>query len=356
MAHELTHVAQQQGATGVAAAASTVFRKTKGEEVVAKATTSIEAKDQLKAAVDVLRVALRDTKKGKAVGFNKQAGLKQVETAAKVLGLTTAATDSLKRDWEWLIDNRKAAETDDYRRKEIAFFSALRSPLATLAAVHPESHAENLLRNTPPQVVDVIFNVADATIPPLQLYTYAAIEGLLNRYVRPQLGLASTAFPTKAQLATVRTDKPISGFVALGLDDFMTEMNAPREPLSKFLPAGYDPKKAQEVRHINEKGREVRSAEFADLKTALQALLAMLKRRRTLFEQDAKAAGYATPTEEELVYWTYVYFNFGEFGGKQQLQKFKGKRKLSDWISNQEFPNSIKLLQTFKMLKAMKLF
>jgi negative regulator of replication initiation len=133
-------------------------------------------------------------------------------------------------------------------------------------------------------------------------------------------------------------------------------MNAPREPLSKFLPAGYDPKKAQEVRHINEKGREVRSAEFADLKTALQALLAMLKRRRTLFEQDAKAAGYATPTEEELVYWTYVYFNFGEFGGKQQLQKFKGKRKLSDWISNQEFPNSIKLLQTFKMLKAMKLF
>jgi hypothetical protein len=64
--------------------------------------------------------------------------------------------------------------------------------------------------------------------------------------------------------------------------------------------------------------------------------------------------GTRAPTEDELVYWTYVYFNSGENNG--QLKKHKGKRKLSDWINKGEFDNSIKLLQSYRMLRDMKVF
>lgn len=357
LAHELTHVAQQQGVTGASASPTTIYRKTKGEEMVDKADTWLTTNDRLKVEVDVLKAALREVKREKSVGFNKTAGLTRVDNAAGILGLNAPAKSGLRSDWEWLVDNRKDKAAATYKSKEAAFWSALQSPLSKLSASHTGAHTEYWLRNTPPQVADIIFDVADATLPAEQLYTYAAAEGLVDVYVRPQIsGLSATAAPTKAQLAGVRTDRSVSGFTALGLDDFMTDMAAKREPLTGHLPPGYDPSKATEIRRTNEQGREVRSARFDDLKTALQAMSAMLKRRRTLFKQDAKANGYATPTEEELVYWTYLYYNAGEFGGKAQLEKYKGKRKLSDWITRGEYPNSIKILKSFRMLKAMKLF
>ncbi len=122
------------------------------------------------------------------------------------------------------------------------------------------------------------------------------------------------------------------------------------------MPKGFDLKKVKEIKRINEKGRTVRSGEFPNMLMAVQGLLAMLKRRRALFKQDAKAFGYATPTQDEIVYWTYLYFNAGEFGGKKPLKKYKGKRKLSDWIKKKEYSNSIKLLQSYRMVKAMKIF
>ena len=86
----------------------------------------------------------------------------------------------------------------------------------------------------------------------------------------------------------------------------------------------------------------------------LQALAASLKRRRALFRADVQTHGYASPTTDELVYWTYVYSNSGEFNG--QLKKYKGKRKLADWITKSEYPNAIKLLESYRMVKAMKIF
>lgn len=68
----------------------------------------------------------------------------------------------------------------------------------------------------------------------------------------------------------------------------------------------------------NEQGREVQSAIFPNLKMGLQALAA------------------------------------GEFNG--QLKAQKGKRKLADWIAKGEYPNSIKLLESYRMIKAMKIF
>jgi hypothetical protein len=356
LAHELGHVAQQHGTTGVSASPSTIYRKTKGEEMVDRADVWLSTNDKLKAEVDVLKAALAEAKKGKSVEFNKKEGVKRVDKAAAALGLKAPYIKSLKADWEWLVDNRKNHATKAYRAKQDAFFNAMKSPLKKLSASNPKAHTEYWLRNTPPQVVDVIYDVADAKMPADQLYLYAASEGLIDVYVRGQIGLSDTAVPTKPQLATVDTNKSLSGFAVLGTDDFMTDMAAKREPLTKYLPSGFDKSKATEIKRTNEKGREVRSAQFSDLKTGLQGMSAMLKRRRALFLEDAKANGYGTPTEEEIIFWTYLYYNPGEFAGKEQLTKYKGKRKLSDWITKGEYPKALMRVHSYRMLKAMKLF
>jgi len=341
---------------GAATSAPVTPAKTKGEEMTEKAEPWLSAEANVKAEVDVLTAALREIKKGKSVDFNKDAGVKRIGNVATILGLAAGTKTKLEGDWKWLVDNRKSSGTKAYQAREGTFFDDVQSPIKKLGSSFPKSQTKYWLKNTPSQVADLIIQVADVEMPADQLFAYAAKEGLIDRYVRPQMGLSPTDEPTKEQLKSVSTSKSISGFVALGLDDIVTDLTAKREPLTGFLPPGFDRSKATEVTKTNEMGREVKSMDFPNLLMALQALLAMLKRRRKLFVEDAKANGYKTPTTDELVYWTYIYFNSGEFGGKAQLEKYKGKRVLSDWIKSGEYENAIKLLQSYQMLKTMKLF
>ncbi len=354
LGHELTHVLQQENdrqekGHGV------IYRKTKGEETAEKTKNWLELDAKLKKEVDVLKVAIREAKKGKSVAFNQGAGLKRLRKAAMLLGIKVKELKDLNFDWNWLVDNRRLKAKESYKKKEAAFFAALKSPLKKLKKKYPKQQTHYWLKNSPAQVLEIIHKVSDAVLPADELWAYAFKEGLVD-YVRDEIGLAATSDPTEAQLKAVKVTNGISGFDYLGLDDFMTELSAKRKPLTGFLPAGFDLKKVKEIKEINEKGREVKSGKFPAMLMAVQALLAMLKRRRKLFTEDAKANGYNTPSREELVYWTYLYFNIGEFGGKKQLEKYKGKRKLSDWINKGEYSNSIKLLQSYRMVKAMKIF
>lgn len=351
LAHELTHVAQ--GDAGKTSA--TLHRKTKGETMKEKADVFLSTDANLKVEVDVLKAAISEIKQGKSVEFNKKAGIKRIRNAAKILALDAAETTALEETWERLVDNRKSSGTKKYKADEQSFFSTLRSPLTELGESFPKSQAKYWLKNTAPQMVDIIFQSADADLPADELYAYAMKEGLVD-YVRGKIGLADTDSPTAAQLKGVSTTDPVSGFGFLGLDDFMTDLAATRDPLKDFLPKGFDLTKVTEEKNINEKKREVRSGKFPDMTMAIQAMAAALKRKRKLFKEDATANGYAAPTRDELVYWTYVYFNSGEFGGKAQLEKYKGKRTLSDWITKNEYPNAIKLLESWQMIKKMNLF
>ncbi|HWN66483.1 MAG TPA: hypothetical protein VNM90_02525, partial [Haliangium sp.] len=167
---------------------------------------------------------------------------------------------------------------------------------------------------------------------------------------------------TASQLTTVPVDEEINGFTYLGLDDYQDDLNAKRKPMRDFLPSSFDESKVTPVQRQNEKGRTVRSGKFPDLKAALQAFSASMKRRRALFLEDAQAAGYGAPSQEELVYWTYIYYNAGVEigkgmkGGKGQLLKYKGKRKLGDWITKKEYPNAMKLLDSYRMIRELGVF
>jgi hypothetical protein len=329
--------------------------KTPGQQVTEKAGVFLSTESDVKTHTDVLKAALREISAGKAVGFNRDAGLKHIAEIANILGLDAAQKAQSEKDWEWLVDNRKTSSSAAYHAKKKSLFAAFRTPVEELGVQFPQSQAKFWLKNTPAQIADVVIKVSDADMPPLQVFAYGAKEGLV-KYVRDDIGLAQQDDPTEAQLAGVKTDKSVSGFDYLGLDDIVTELSSKRHPLTEFLPADFDRSKTTDLHKINEKGRRVQSMQFPNLLMALQGMVAVLKRRRKLFLEDAKELGYATPTEDETVYWTYVYFNSGEFGGKADLAKHKGKRKLSDWITSKVYPNAIKLLESFQMLRKMNLF
>ncbi len=343
LAHELAHVLQRSG--GIAA----FIRRapSRGKSMTDAADRWLQTDISIKEKVDKLKAALKEIKKRKNLEWNRKAGKKLIGDLGNQLSLEVAKINELKNIWDKLINTNK-----DFGKNEKELLRDLRSPLKRISDNYPESSAKYWLKNTPTQVADLLYRVADSDLPIDELYVYAAREGLVE-LVRDQLSLNVKDEPTKAQLQSFDTNKEVSGFDYLGSDDFMTELDAKRYPMRDFLPKGYDLSKVKEKKHINEKGREVPSADFPNLLMALQGMAAIIKRRRKLFLEDAKAEGYADPTREELVYWTYLYFNTGEFGGKGQLQKYKGKRKLSDWIRLKEYPNSIIVLESYKMLKNM---
>ena len=305
-----------------AGAAGRLTRQTKGEAAIEKAHTAwLDPDAAVKADVDVLKAALREIHAGKSVEFNRRAGKKRIAHALTAVA-RSGDTESVQHEWDWLIDNRANSGTD-YAARQKVFLGHFTTPLATLLGGHKDAQTKFWLKNTPASVMDQVITASDSSMPADQLWVYACREGLVT-WVRDQIGLGKTGDPTELQLQGVGTGGPISGFGYLGTDDFWADLNAARQPLSGFLPAGYDLGKLKHESDINEHGRTVDSVEFPDLKMGLEATAAEFKRRRALFLADVKAYGYAPPTTDELVYWTYVYFNSGENNG--QLKKHKGKR------------------------------
>ncbi|MEV0381204.1 hypothetical protein [Nonomuraea sp. NPDC050643] len=329
------------------------IQQSRGERVVENARRGFLTPDaNVKADVDVLKVALREVKAGKSVAFNAAEGKERITSALGTLGRATSEA-AVQAQWSGLVADRARAGTSAYAARERQFLGSFTTPLARLTQTHPRSQAKYWLKNTPSQVLDAVFAAATPDLPADQLYVYAFKEGLVD-YVRDQTGVSATADPTEAQLGSVRITSPISGYVYLGTDDFFTDLTAAKQPASRFLPPGYDLKRVVLDRRVNEKGREVQSARFPDLTMGLQGLAALVRRHRALFLADVKTYGYAAPTQAELVYWTYVYFNAGEFNG--QLKKYAGARRPGDWIARGEYPNSIRLLESWRMINAMRIF
>ena len=347
LAHELSHVILG------ADRSPTIARKTRGEAVIDRAHMDwLDPDAKVKDDIDIVKSAIKEIKQGKSVQFNDLAARKKIASALDSLGKLKELV-AVTAEWEWLTHHHSRSGQNSYKQKEKAFFAHFQTPLATLSAKHPKAQTKYWLKNTPPQVMDAIFTAADAALPADQLWAYAFKEGLAD-YVRNEIGLSKNDEPAMKQLMAVSTTKAVSGFQYLGTDDFWTDLTAKRMPLSGYLPQGYDLTRIEHESNRNEKYRWVDSARSPDLIMGLQALSAQLRRRRDIFLADATRFGYSTPTTDELVYWTYVYFNSGEYTG--QLVKYKGKRKLSDWITKGEYPNAIKLLESYRMVCKMNIF
>jgi hypothetical protein len=332
-------------------------RQTPGDVTFASARSWLDQDAKVKVETDVLRAAIREIKRGKSVGFNRDAGKLRLATALTELGKGGEQT-AVEAEWIWLVENRAKAAEAEYQRKEREFFAHFVTPLATESAARPRSRATYWLRNSPAKVLDDVISAAnEAGLPPAELYAYAMVEGL-DDWVRDEIGFpkGEGREPTLAELASVNTARPVIGFAHLGIDDFWLDLASTRKPLSGFLPSGFDTSLVTHEAAENEEEppRLVDSAGFPTLKMGLQALAASIKRRRAIFLDDASRLGYDPPTQDELVYWTYIYSNVGE--NVSQLEKYKGKRKLSDWITRREYPNAIETLESFRMIEKMAVF
>jgi hypothetical protein len=315
---------------------------------------------RLKEQTDRLRVALREIRAEKSVPFNQNAGKGILNTIGSVLGLNAARVKELQDRWDGLVLNRRAAAgggavAQRYASEQAALFGAMQSRLEEARKAHPRAQTHDRMRYLSAAIADIIYSASDPTMSPDAVFTIAYNEGL-DKYVRDEIGLPQGAVPTVAQLDSVSTTKPVDGFAYLGLDDFRTDLDAGQVPLRNLLPPGYDLSKLVPIDRRNEFGTIKHSAIFPDLRAALQGLVAMVKRRRQLFVTDADRLGYTERGSDEVMFWTYLYFNPGEYAGRAQLTKYRGRRKLADWIAAGEYPESQKVLASYRMVREMKLF
>ena len=359
-----------------------------GTSVRGAVSQLVATDDGVRSRIDRLRAALREIREGTSVAYNQAAGVEIINDLADNI-LHLPATDKTFRlgDWQWFVEKgppRSAtptagtpatprAPTAEWNSRVTSFLQSFASQLRSLSQQFPRSEAANRLKNTPAQVFQLILDVANATIPPALLYAVASREGLVDTYIRPQI--ANPSAPDRlnnAELQSIRTDLPVSGFNVMGLDTFFTERTYTNHPLSSYFPSGFDVTQMTEVPATNEFGTPVRSAHAPNLLMALQALLAMLSRRQALFLEDAATLGYPEPTAVEKVYWTYVYYNTGpgsrtagdgssaDNGGYQTLSRHRPahpiaaqrRANLSGWLTRGEYSNAVIVTQSYQMIVA----
>ena len=204
-------------------------------------------------------------------------------------------------------------------------------------------------------LADLIERIAkERNFIPSYLYTIAIGEGLGFNYVDILSNYSPDPADPKEKL--LRTDKPINGFQALGVDDFSDDF--PR--VKKYLPSDYNEGDEFTKKTIRRKewGKTiVNSAEFKDLESALYGFAAILAHRRDLFLKHAKEFKYVSITEDQQAYWTYIYFQ-GEGRGRQYLKANLsadyGKAAVSSMKEVKQ--KSLERLATWRYVQTKKIF
>lgn len=165
------------------------------------------------------------------------------------------------------------------------------------------------------EVVRIIELVAAFyAIQPSLLYTIAIGEGL-NLYI--DANTTSTR---------VNVDQEVSSYQSLGMD-FAAEQ-IPK--LKSLLPADYN--KGDEytedtpfMRYEGGGPTEVKPVTFKNMESGLYALGALIKFKQNTLLADAAGYGYGVPNEDQLMYWTYYYYQRPSAtaydGGPQTLQR-----------------------------------
>jgi hypothetical protein len=201
-----------------------------------------------------------------------------------------------------------------------------------------------------PSEVNTARTVLEATggqtaIRPSFLYTIAIGEGLLYY------------LDDNNHFTHVDTTQPVSGFGMLGTDTFASAADGLKR--SGLLPAWFQEGRDYTVdTQTNEKGEAVRSANFPDLKRGLIALRAMLADSRQHFLNDAKTVLGPTKaahlTQDQVDYFTYVYFNAGAGFGKRHLQS-QGLAAVKKWEGTPPPDNRIARFNALQRLSTQQL-
>lgn len=191
-------------------------------------------------------------------------------------------------------------------------------------------------------IVTIFEEVADTVdIKPSVLYTIAIGEGLGFTYLDydqfPDNYNTTVNEEGETVPTSLKTDKLVDGFQSLGVDDFGSEASR----YSAYLPDDFNegtlatrinpitretityiPEADAEFAsrtYINELGENTQSAIFRDMRSAVEAFCATVAHRQATFIRHKNEFGYGAPTEDQLIYWTYVYYQ-GEGRARRYLE------------------------------------
>lgn len=323
--------------------------------------TNVDAMVDVYNKYDQIRVGLDEVKKGTSLSFHKSKGRKRVEDfSTTVLKSKTAVTEGRLKLYDKLIGFAVAKKWDKTADSGLAMLLADLAPpvisqlnAAGLTSKSQQNTNINWLQNVPGSVFQQLLDCSNAKIPPALLFAVALNEGLADTYIRPQAGTPGDQL-SASELASVSVTQPVDGFYSLGLDQYWDESAETNHPVSGYLPSGFDTTKVGKAPHLNEKGKMHDAAKTPDLKMALQIQVAILSRRMDLFLDQATKLGYPTPTDEERLYFGYVFYNSGPGEGHTTLSNHapggSDARKLGDWISKGEYANAMKVLKTYRFV------
>ncbi len=161
-------------------------------------------------------------------------------------------------------------------------------------------------------VVDLVKHYSSTlNIEVSYFYTIAIGEGLGDEYLNLPYA--------RDKKGLIRSDQSLSGLRVFGVDDFSDDF--PR--VKKYLPSDYNEGdefyKIEGHRPQDFGRKKVNTAIFKDLESGLEGFGAILRHRRDIFLREAKQFGYPTPTEDQIAYWNYCYYQ-GEGRARRYLE------------------------------------
>lgn len=129
----------------------------------------------------------------------------------------------------------------------------------------------------------------------------------------------------------VRNDIIVKGYQLGGVDDFGFHYE---DRYKKYLPDSFNEGFSTndlknngaefiKIYQKNEKSEDIVTADFSNMESLIWACGATLAHRRDLFLKESRALGYLPPSEDELAYWTYMYYQ-GEGRAYKALLNNKG--------------------------------
>jgi hypothetical protein len=123
---------------------------------------------------------------------------------------------------------------------------------------------------------------------------------------------------------------PISSYGYLGLDFVASEY--PNLVKGNFLPANFEQKYGLKVAGTaNEKFTNIKFYDYPNFESAAQAMGAYVNYSTSKIIEMGKQLGIKAPSNDELIFWTYLYFNNPrDWGDKLKLSQ-KGNYELNKW-------------------------
>jgi RHS repeat-associated protein len=152
-------------------------------------------------------------------------------------------------------------------------------------------------------VISTLLRCAKKLLTAGQLYTLAIGEGLnlfLKYYDDP--------------------NAEVDGFQFLGVDHFGSEANALRN--GGYIPNDFNEGDEYKVKsNVNEKGQTVLAATFKNLESALIAFSGVANQRADLALAAGKKLGYGKPNTDQVMFWSYIFFQSPYGSGPKSLSQ-----------------------------------